>query len=86
MIKIESQINLNPAKGEAPVSSGIGFVDILVSEVTMLICALIFLFCAALLIFMRKTLSNTGKGLALAALVVTGIYLAFIIWLVFMWA
>ena len=66
-------------------ASGIGFVDILVSEVTMALGALIFLLCGALLIFNRKSWRGFRKGLAVAALIVTGIYLAFIVWLVFMW-
>ena len=64
---------------------GISFVDILVSEITMVIAALMFLFCGALLIFKRKALSSSQKGAAVAALIVTGLYLAFIVWLVIMW-
>ena len=65
--------------------SGFSFVDILVSEVTMVIAALVFLFCGAMLIFKRKSLNGSKKGLAVTALIVTGIYLAFIIWLVLTW-
>lgn len=66
-------------------ASGISFLEILVSEVTMAIGALIFLFCGVLLIFKRKSLNCSQKGLAITALIVTGIYLAFIIWLAIMW-
>jgi len=66
-------------------ASGISFIDILVSEVTMVIGALIFLFCGVVLIFKRKALSTFQKRLIVTALIVTGIYLAFIIWLVIMW-
>ena len=66
-------------------ASGISFLEILVNEVTMVIGALIFLFCGALLIFKRKSLNRLQKGLAVTALIVTGIYLAFIVWLAIMW-
>ncbi len=66
-------------------ASGISFINILVSEVTMVIGALIFLFCGVVLIFKRKTLSTSQKGFTITALIVTGIYLAFIIWLAIMW-
>lgn len=64
---------------------GISFLDILVSEVTMVIGALIFLVCVALLIFKHRSLNGSQKGLAVTALIVTGIYLVFIIYLVLMW-
>lgn len=66
-------------------ASGISFLEILVSEVTMVIGVLIFLFCGALLIFKRKSLNGTQKGFAVTGLIVTGIYLAFIVWLAIMW-
>ncbi|MBQ2830004.1 MAG: hypothetical protein IJF15_03160 [Oscillospiraceae bacterium] len=65
--------------------SGFGFIDILVSEITMVIGALIFLLCGTLLIFKRKTLNSSQKALVVGGLVVTAIYLAFIIYLVVMW-
>ena len=65
--------------------SGISFIDILVSEVTMVIGALIFLLCGTLLIFKRKTLNSSQRALVVGGLVVTAIYLAFIIYLVVMW-
>ena len=66
-------------------ASGISFLEILVSKVTMAIGALTFLFCGALLIFKRKSLNGSQKGLAITGLIITGIYLAFIIWLAIMW-
>ena len=64
---------------------GIRFLDSLVNEITMIIGALLFLFCGALLVFKRKALSGFQKGVAVVALIATGIYLAFIAWLVIMW-
>ena len=66
-------------------ATGIGFAEILFSEVSMIIGALIFLFCGALLLFRRKSLSSAQKRLAVTALIVTGLYLAFIIWMAIMW-
>ena len=66
-------------------TSGISFSEILVNEVTMVIETLIFFFCGALLIFKRKSLNRLQKGLTVTALIVTGIYLAFIVWLAIMW-
>lgn len=66
-------------------ASGISFLEILVSKVTMAIGALTFLFCGALLIFKRKSLNGSQKGLAITVLIIAGIYLAFIIWLAIMW-
>ena len=63
----------------------IGFADILVSEVTMLIACVLFLICCGLLIFKRKQLTQTAKSLAVTGFVVTGLYLAFIIFMVVMW-
>ena len=65
--------------------SGISFIDILVSEITMVVAALLFLLCGALLIFKRKSLHGSQKALAAAVFVVTALYLAFIIWLAVMW-
>lgn len=55
-------------------ASGISFLEILVSKVTMAIGALTFLFCGALLIFKRKSLNGSQKGLAITVLIITGIY------------
>jgi len=65
--------------------SGISFIDILVNEITMVVGALIFLLSGALLLFRRKSLSGPHKTLAAVALIITAIYLAFIIYLVLMW-
>ena len=65
--------------------TGFGLLDILVSEVTMVVGAVVFLVCGILLILKRKALSSPQIGLTAAAMVVSGIYLAFIIWLVVMW-
>jgi len=66
-------------------ASGIHFVDILVSEITMLAAMLLFLFCAAALLIRRKTISRPLKTITVAVLAATGVYLAFILWLVIMW-
>ena len=66
-------------------ASGISFAEILFRESSMIIGALIFLFCGAVLIFRRKALSNSQKGLAITALIVTGLYLAFVLWLAINW-
>ena len=66
-------------------AAGIGFAEILLSEISMMIGALIFLACGAVLIFKRKSLNGAQKGLAVTVLIVTGIYLAFVIWLAIMW-
>ena len=66
-------------------SSGIGFMDILVSEVTIVIAAVFFLACILMLILKRKKLSSGGKAIFTVLLVLSMIYLAFIIWVVMMW-
>ena len=66
--------------------SGISFIDILVSEITMVIGALIFLLCGALLILKHKTLRSPQKALVVSGFVITAFYLAFIIYLVIMWS
>ena len=65
--------------------SGISFIDILVNEITMVVGALIFLLSGALLLFRRKSLSAPHRAAAAIALILTAIYLAFIIYLVLMW-
>lgn len=65
--------------------TGFGLPDILVSEVTMVVGAVVFLVCVAVLILKRNALSGPQIRLTAAAMVVSGIYLAFIIWLVVMW-
>lgn len=66
-------------------SAGICFVDILVSEITMVVSVVIFVISAVLLLFMSKHLTDGWKRVAVFVLVVTGLYLAFIVWLVFVW-
>lgn len=65
-------------------SAGIGFIDILVSEITMVLSVLVFII-SAVILFMKKHLTGTWKKAAVLALVVSGLYLGFIVWLVFMW-
>lgn len=66
-------------------STGVSFIDILVSEATMVIAAVLFLLCLYLLIFKRKTMGSGTKALTAAVFAVTGVYIAFIVWLVIMW-
>lgn len=66
-------------------ASGISFLDILLREGTMVLGVLIFLFCGALLLLRRRSLHGLPKGLAVAALVVTGLYLAGIVGLAILW-
>lgn len=63
----------------------ISFVDVFVSEITMVVFALIFIISAVLLVFMKKHLTRMWTKAAVLALVVTGLYLVFIVWLVLMW-
>lgn len=66
-------------------SNGIAFVDILVSEITMISALLLFIFCAGVLLFKRKDVTPSRLKLAAVGLVLTGVYLAFILFMVFMW-
>ena len=66
-------------------TSGIGLLDILVSEITMLLGAVLFLFFGVLLILKRKTLRGCQRSIATAAVTLTGLYLLFILWLVILW-
>ena len=65
--------------------TGFSFIDMLVSEITMAVAAVVFLLCAFLLVFKRKKLVAGGKTLAVAALIITGVYLGFILFIVIMW-
>ncbi|MBE6888252.1 MAG: DUF3810 domain-containing protein [Ruminococcaceae bacterium] len=65
--------------------SGFNFIDFIVSEFTMAAAAVAFLLCAFLLVFKRKKLGARGKTFAVTTLVITGIYLGFIIFLAIMW-
>lgn len=66
-------------------SSGFAFMDLLVSEVTMIIGVVVFLVCLLLLILKRKTLQRGTKVLLLFLLVLGAVYIVFIIWAVIMW-
>ena len=66
-------------------SSGFAFMDLLVNEVTMIIGVVVFLLCLLLLILKRKTLQRGTKALLLFLLVLSAVYIVFIIWAVIMW-
>ena len=66
-------------------SSGFAFMDLLVSEVTMIIGVVVFLLCLLLLILKRKTLQRGTKALLLFLLVLSTVYIVFILWAVIMW-
>lgn len=66
-------------------SSGFAFMDLLVSEVTMIIGVVVFLLCLLLLILKRKTLQRGTKTLLLFLLVLSTVYIVFILWAVIMW-
>lgn len=63
-------------------STGIGFLDILVSPITMALAVIVFLLCCWLLLFKRKIISSGTKTLAVLSIIITGIYIAFIVWAV----
>ena len=63
-------------------STGIGFLDILVSPITMVAAVIVFILCCWLLLFKRKTISSGTKTLAVFGIIITGIYIAFIVWAV----
>jgi len=65
--------------------TGFSFIDILVSEITMVAAAVVFLLCAFLLVFKRKKLGAGSKTLAVSGLIITGVYLGFILFIVIMW-
>ena len=66
-------------------SSGFAFMDLLVSEVTMIIGVVVFLLCLLLLILKRKTLQRGTKALLLFLIVLGTVYIVFILWAVIMW-
>lgn len=66
-------------------ATGIGFMDILVNEVTMVIGAAIFLVSLLLLIFKRNALCRITKVILVVLLLLCAVYLAFILWAVVMW-
>ena len=63
-------------------STGIGFLDILVSPITMVAAVIVFILCCWLLLFKRKTISSGTKILAVFGIIITGIYIVFIVWAV----
>ncbi|MBE6877653.1 MAG: hypothetical protein E7488_00590 [Ruminococcaceae bacterium] len=63
-------------------STGIVFSDILVSPITMVLAVIVFLLCCWLLLFKRKTISSGTKTLVVFGIIITGIYIAFIVWAV----
>ena len=63
-------------------STGISFLDILVSPVTMVIAVIVFILCCWLFLFKIKTISSETKTLAVFGIIITGIYISFIVWAV----
>ena len=63
-------------------SYGFGFLEILVSEVTMILACILVVICIGLLGFYRKKLSATMKAALITIFIITTIYLMFIAWLV----
>ena len=72
-------------KEEMIMTTGSSFIEILVSEVTMVMGILIFLCCSGLLIAKFKTLSGLARMGIAAVLAISGIYLVFIAYLVIKW-
>ena len=63
-------------------SYGFGFLEILVSEVTMILACILVVICIGALGFYRKKLSATMKAVLTIIFIITTIYLMFIAWLV----
>ena len=63
-------------------SYGFSFLEILVSEVTMILACIVFVICTGALGFYRKKLSATMKTVSTIIFIITTIYLIFISWLV----
>lgn len=63
-------------------SYGFGFLEILVSEVTMILACILVVICIGLLGFYRKKLSAMIKAVLTIIFIITTIYLMFIAWLV----
>lgn len=61
-------------------SYGFSFIDVLVSPITMVLAVIIFLLCCWILLFKRKTTDLSIKALSVLVLIITGIYIGFIIW------
>ena len=62
-------------------SSGLSFADVLVNPVTMAVAVILFFLCAWLLLFKRKAITAPIKMLSALLLIVTILYIAFIIWM-----
>ncbi|MBO5122314.1 MAG: hypothetical protein J6B99_04050 [Oscillospiraceae bacterium] len=62
--------------------SGLSFADVLVSPVTMAVAVILFFLCAWLLLFKRKAITTPIKVLSALVLIVTILYIAFIIWMI----
>lgn len=67
-------------QGGTDMSTGISFLDILVSPITMVIAVIVFLLLCWLFLFKRKTISSGTKAMAVCGIIITGIYIAFIVW------
>lgn len=63
-------------------SYGFSFLEILVSEITMILSCIVFAICIGALRFYRKKLSATMKAVLISIFIITTIYLMFIAWLV----
>ena len=63
-------------------SYGFSFLEILVSEVTMILACILFVICIGVLGLYRKKMSATMKTVFTIIFIITTIYLMFIAWLV----
>ena len=63
-------------------SYGFSFLDLLVSEATMILACIVFVIGVGALVFCRKRLSIAMKTILVLILTFTFIYLMFIAWLV----
>ena len=63
-------------------SYGFSFLEILVSEITMMLSCIVFVICIGALRFYRKKLSATMKAALIIIFIITTIHLMFIAWLV----
>ena len=63
-------------------SYGFSFLEILVSEITMILSCIVFVICIGALGFYRKKLSAKMKAALIIIFIITTIYLMFITWLV----
>ena len=63
-------------------SYGFSFLEILVSEITMILSCIVFVICIGALGFYRKKLSAKMKAALIIIFIIITIYLMFIAWLV----